>query len=79
VLGFVNDDRTFVGSVHLGVVHLLDLSAADVRAKEDALADGGFAPVAELWADRGQFETWSQFVLDRLVTSSPPAPGRSPG
>jgi predicted NUDIX family phosphoesterase len=79
LLGFINDDRTFVGSVQLGVVHLFELTAADVTAKEDALADGGFAPAADLWAARGQFETWSQFVLDRLVTSSPPEPGRSPG
>lgn len=70
VVGFINDDRTFVGSVHLGVVHLFELEAAAVRAREDALADGGFAPLAELRKDRDRFETWSQFVLDWLVTSS---------
>jgi predicted NUDIX family phosphoesterase len=67
-LGFINDDRTPVGSVHLGVVHLFELARADVRAKEDALADGGFSPIAELAAAAGEFETWSQFVLAELMT-----------
>jgi predicted NUDIX family phosphoesterase len=65
-LGFINDDRTPVGSVHLGVVQLFELSRADVRSKEDALADGGFAPLADLTAQVEQFETWSQFVLEEL-------------
>lgn len=65
--GFINDDRTFVGSVHLGVVHLLELESAAVRAREDALAGTGFAPLAELVAERDEFETWSQFVFDALT------------
>jgi predicted NUDIX family phosphoesterase len=65
-MGFINDDRTPVGSVHLGVVHLLELSTADVKSKESALADGGFTPIAELLAQTDQFETWSQFVLEEL-------------
>jgi predicted NUDIX family phosphoesterase len=72
-LGFINDDRTPVGSVHLGVVHLLELESPDVRAREEGLADGGFAPAAELAARAGEFETWSQFVLEELVR---PGPGR---
>ena len=67
LLGFINDDRTFVGSVHLGVVHIFELESAAVRPREDALADAGFAPLAELVACRDEFETWSQFVLDELT------------
>jgi hypothetical protein len=37
-----------------------------VRSREAALADGGFAPLAELLRDAEQFETWSQFVLEVL-------------
>lgn len=66
LLGFINDDRTFVGSVHLGVVHLFELESPAVRAREAALADAGFAPLAELVAARDEFETWSQFVFDAL-------------
>ena len=65
-LGFINDDRTPVGSVHLGVVHLLELAAPSVRAREDALADAGFAHLVELAAGQEEFETWSQFVLEEL-------------
>lgn len=66
-LGFINDDRTPVGSVHLGVVHLLELEHPDARSREDALADAGFAPLAELAAKPDEFETWSQFVLAELT------------
>lgn len=66
LIGFINDDRTFVGSVHLGVVHLLELASPAVRSNEAALADGGFAAAGQLWAERGQFETWSQFALEML-------------
>ncbi|MCI0701088.1 MAG: phosphoesterase, partial [Planctomycetia bacterium] len=66
-IGFINDDRTPVGSVHLGVVHLFELESASARSREDALADSGFAPLAELVQHADQFETWSQFVLQALT------------
>lgn len=69
-LGFINDDRTPVGSVHLGVVHLFELEARDVRSREEALTDAGFAPLPELVDQADQFETWSQFVLEELARSA---------
>ncbi len=68
-IGFINDDRTPVGSVHLGVVHLFDLDAPSAKSREDALADGGFAHPAEFMEQLDQFETWSQFALDYLVSN----------
>jgi predicted NUDIX family phosphoesterase len=65
-LGFINDDRTPVGSVHLGVVHVFDLNERDAHSRESALAEAGFAPLAELAARADEFETWSQFVLKEL-------------
>jgi predicted NUDIX family phosphoesterase len=65
-LGFINDDRTPVGRVHLGVIHLFELNAPRARAREAALAEAGFAPLAELLAEADRFETWSQFVLEEL-------------
>ncbi len=67
LLGFINDDRTLVGSVHLGVVHLFELETRQAAPREDSLADAGFAPLAELKEARDQFETWSQFVLGELT------------
>jgi predicted NUDIX family phosphoesterase len=65
--GFINDDRTPVGSVHLGVVHLFELDRPDAWSREDALADAGFASLADLVGQAEQFETWSQFVLQELA------------
>jgi predicted NUDIX family phosphoesterase len=66
VLGFINDDRTPVGQVHLGIVHLLELAEPAVRRREAHLADDGFSPLAQLREHRDAFESWSQFVLDTL-------------
>jgi len=62
-LGVLFDPSMDVGKVHLGLVHLFWLDTPDVTALETGIADGGFATVAELLADAGQFETWSQLVL----------------
>lgn len=66
-LGFINDDRTPVGAVHLGVVHVFELDRQSAQPREDALAGAGWAALADLWADRAAFETWSQFVLGELA------------
>ena len=63
-LGLINDDRTPVGQVHLGIVHLFDLAEPRVARRELALAEAGFAPLADLRARAGEFESWSQFLLD---------------
>jgi predicted NUDIX family phosphoesterase len=63
-IGLINDDRTPVGQVHLGIVHVLDLAEPRARCRESALVESGFAPLAELRGRREEFETWSQFLLD---------------
>lgn len=67
IFGLINDDSTPVGAVHLGVVHLFDLDGPDVRPREDAIHQAGFASIAELLTGIDQFETWSQFVLTELA------------
>ena len=69
-VGLINDDRTPVGQVHLGIVHVLDLDAADVRCREEAIAEAGFAAIDELRADAEAFETWSRFLLENGVLCS---------
>lgn len=69
-LGFINDDSTPVGQVHLGIVHLLELESPAVKRREIDIADAGFAPIAELWQNRERFETWSQFVLEELLRTA---------
>ena len=65
-LGLINDDRTPVGQVHLGIVHIFDLAEPRVQRREQGLTRAGFTPLAELLAARAAFETWSQFVLDEM-------------
>ena len=65
-IGLINDDSTPVGQVHLGIVHLFTLTEPKVQRREQALTRAGFAPLDELRAQRPEFETWSQFVLDKL-------------
>jgi predicted NUDIX family phosphoesterase len=66
-VGLINDDSNAVGQVHLGIVHVFELAEPRVRRREQVLTKSGFAPLAELRAQRDEFETWSQFVLDALA------------
>jgi predicted NUDIX family phosphoesterase len=70
-MGLLNDDSTPVGQVHLGIVHVFELAEPKVRRREQVLTRTGFAPLRELWAQRAEFETWSQFVLQALCQPSP--------
>ena len=67
-VGLINDDESPVGQVHLGVVHLVELEEPAMTPREIDLMDSGFAPVEELLADLGRFETWSQYCLRALFT-----------
>jgi predicted NUDIX family phosphoesterase len=66
-LGFINDDATPVGQVHLGIVHVFELDAPNVQRREVDIMRSGFAPIAELLREEDSFETWSQFVLQELM------------
>jgi predicted NUDIX family phosphoesterase len=65
-IGLINDDQTEVGTVHLGVVHLFEVEQPRVRPNEEDIVDAGFQPAADLLADLGSFETWSQICLRAL-------------
>ena len=68
LVGLINDDSNPVGQVHLGVVHIYDLDEPRVASREDALADAGFVPIADLPGLRDTFETWSQICIDHLLS-----------
>ncbi|MFM7108811.1 MAG: phosphoesterase [Planctomycetaceae bacterium] len=65
--GLINDDSNAVGSVHLGIVHVLELERPEVASRESELVECGFEPLAALLADRDRFETWSQITLDAIA------------
>jgi predicted NUDIX family phosphoesterase len=66
LLGFINDDSSLVGSVHLGIVHLFELEEPRATPREEALVESGFAPLAELLEAKSEFETWSQFAMEAM-------------
>lgn len=68
VAALINDDSTEVGRVHLGVVHLVALNDAGVRAGEKAIAELRFLTLGELKRRRDKLESWSQIVLDAWET-----------
>ncbi|MCE9632396.1 MAG: phosphoesterase [Planctomycetia bacterium] len=65
-VGLINDDSNAVGSVHLGIVHVLELERPGVASRESELVECGFETLESLLADRDRFETWSQITLDAL-------------
>jgi predicted NUDIX family phosphoesterase len=66
IVGLINDDSTEVGRVHLGVVHVVELSAPQASKRESAITEVGFLTPAELRSERESLESWSQICLDHL-------------
>jgi predicted NUDIX family phosphoesterase len=71
-VGMINDDRTEVGSVHLGVVYIFDLERPAVRPREPDIIHSGFRAVDEILADMTGFETWSQISMQALFGRKTP-------
>lgn len=69
VIGLINDDSNEVGSVHLGVVHVFDLSSAEVQSNEEAIQDLSFYPLTQLQEIQEQLESWSRICLNHLANS----------
>ena len=70
VIGLINDDSNEVGQVHLGVVHLFELSSDDVASNEDAIQDLQFVPLAELVAGVDSLESWSKICVEHLAATA---------
>ena len=68
--GLINDDSNAVGSVHLGIVHILELEKPAVSSRESELVECGFETLESLLAARERFETWSQITLDALAAGA---------
>lgn len=67
--GFINDDDTEVGRVHLGVVFEARLSAPEVEINEQALGRGEWRPLHQL-LDDVEYESWSRFVIEQFLLTS---------
>ena len=66
VVALLNDDSTEVGQVHLGIVHLWELTSPNVTKKEQMITQLNFMSIPELQDVRDSLETWSRLCLDHL-------------
>jgi len=67
IVALLNDDSNAVGQVHLGVVHLFELTSSQVEAREEALAEMQFRSAQDLQGPLyDSLESWSQFCVDAL-------------
>lgn len=66
IVGLIYDDTTEVGRVHLGIVHVMQLSSCKASPREDHLMDAGFLPLDEVKLGASHMETWSQLCLKNL-------------
>ncbi len=67
LFALINDDSNEVGQVHLGVVHLFELSSPEIRPNEAALTDMGFYSLDELNGTLYErLESWSQICVRAL-------------
>lgn len=67
LLGLVNEDKTPVGKVHLGIVHVFQVRRLAQIVTEDALTGAQFSELPELLAHIDEFELWSMFVINQLA------------
>ena len=67
IVGLINDDSTPVGSVHLGVVHLMELERPELLPREEGLADAHFITIAELEEVKDRLESWSRIAMENLL------------
>jgi predicted NUDIX family phosphoesterase len=66
IAALLNDDSTPVGKVHLGIVHLCELSQENIFKGEACITGLQFLTREELRLRREHLETWSQLCLDHF-------------
>lgn len=66
IVGLIYDDTTEVGRVHLGVVHIMQLSSCKVQPRENHLLQSGFQHVDNIKSELRSLETWSQLCIQSL-------------
>jgi predicted NUDIX family phosphoesterase len=66
VVALLNDDSTEVGQVHLGIVHLWELTSPNVTKNEQMITQLNFMTIPELQGVKDTLETWSSLCLDHI-------------
>jgi predicted NUDIX family phosphoesterase len=66
LVGFLNDDTTDVGRVHLGAVYVADAAGRAVAVRETDKLSGRFATLDEVLAELDRTETWSRLLAGAI-------------
>lgn len=77
LVGVINDDTTPVSQVHVGLVFIIQPDHGMVSIREHHKLAGESLRLDELRSRRADMETWSQLILDDLLTAPAPAPQRA--
>jgi predicted NUDIX family phosphoesterase len=72
-VGLLNDDTVEVGVHHLGIVYIADAAGRPVSVRETNKLSGSFEDVEAVRAVYDRMETWSQLVLDAILSDLPTA------
>jgi len=67
LMGIISDDSTPVGSVHLGLVFLLQTDSPDFSVQETELMTAQWASIDSLREQFPLMETWSQIVFENMI------------
>lgn len=62
----INDDSTEVGSVHFGVVHVIQVASEEIVGRRSGIVSPEFIPIADAVGDSSAYESWSRFCLENL-------------
>jgi predicted NUDIX family phosphoesterase len=65
-VGVINDDSTDVGYVHLGIVHIVQVSDETVASGRIGMVGAEFVPINEAGKNLEAYESWSRFCLENL-------------
>jgi predicted NUDIX family phosphoesterase len=68
--GIISDDSTPVGQVHLGCVFLLETDSPEFTVNEADLMTAEWASLDQLRERHDRMETWSQIVVDQILSPS---------
>jgi predicted NUDIX family phosphoesterase len=66
LVGLLNDDSNPVGSVHLGIVFVVEADGRPVGVREHDKLTARLVTADELRAATDRMETWSRLVVDHL-------------
>lgn len=62
IIGLVNDESTFVGKVHIGVVILIVSQSENIKVRSE-LKSGKLVALRDLYKYEDDMENWSQIII----------------